>query len=276
MKKELLQGAFDALPAPFKEATPTCGMILGSGWSNAISALPDREEADYADIPGLGAAGVEGHAGKLILGEIHGIQIIAFCGRRHWYEGVGWSPVAIPVDICRRLKVGCLLITNAAGGIRPGLHPGDLMILRDHINSVGLSPLQGPHDPDWGPRFPDQSSVYDPALRDIVRKAGHDANIPLLDGIYAFTAGPTYETPAEVRALGVQGADAVGMSTVPETMLANAAGLRICAISCITNMAAGIAGPHLSHAEVLEQTRETTPRMKALLNAFLKRLSGND
>ena len=186
---------------------------------------------------------------------------------------MGWSPVAIPIDICRRLQIPNLLITNAAGGIRPGLKPGDLMIIRDHINTSAVNPLQGPHCPDWGPRFPDQSAVYTQSLIDLARQAAHDAGIRLADGIYAFTTGPTYETPAEVRALGIQGADAVGMSTVPEAMLANAAGLNVCAISCITNMAAGIAGPHLSHEEVLEQTRETAPRMRELANRLTDRMT---
>ncbi len=273
MNTEILQSAFDSLPGPFKNASPACGMILGSGWSEAVDDISGKHQCDYANIPGLGATGVQGHAGKLLLGHKNGMEIIAFCGRRHWYEGVGWEPIAIPVDICRRLNVKCILVTNAAGGIRPGLNPGDLMILRDHINSVGINPLQGPHNPCWGPRFPDQSSIYSRELTENIRKAGHEANIPLLDGIYAFTAGPAYETPAEIRALAIQGADAVGMSTVPETILANAAGIKVCAVSCITNMAAGIAGTHLSHTEVIEQTRRTTPVMKRLINAFLTNLS---
>ena len=170
MDTQVLQTAFDSLPTNFRNATPVCAMILGSGWSTAVEELENSQAVDYSEIPGLGATGVAGHAGKLIQGTINGQQILAFCGRRHWYEGVGWSPVAIPVDICRRLNVPCLLITNAAGGIRAGLEPGDLMIIRDHINSVGINPLLGPHNPDWGPRFPDQSSVYSPELIDIARR----------------------------------------------------------------------------------------------------------
>jgi purine-nucleoside phosphorylase len=262
-----------ALPACCFARPPACGLILGSGWSQALTIDTPLLRLPYADIPGLGASTVVGHTGEFVLFDRHGIRIAAFLGRRHWYEGVGWSPVVLPVELLRRMGAANLLITNAAGGIRPSLAPGDLMIIRDHINTVGASPLAGPIVPGWGPRFPDQSQVYSPQLIGLLRKAAHDTGAALSDGVYAFTAGPGYETPAEIRAYAGMGADAVGMSTVPEATVANAAGLRTAGLSCITNMAAGISGPHLSHDEVLGQTRQTLPVMAALVDAFLKRVS---
>lgn len=273
MDKRLLTDTFTALPESIKTSRPACGLILGSGWSEAVRDFERVESLDYAEIPGLGKTGVQGHAGQLVLARYHNTLALVFCGRRHRYEGVGWTPVAIPVDICRRLQIPTLLVTNAAGGINPRLKPGDLMVIRDHINSVGVNPLQGAHDPDWGPRFPDQSEVYTPGLIQKTRAAASAVNVELNEGIYAFTAGPVYETPAEVKALRMLGADAVGMSTVPETTLASAAGLNVCAISCITNMAAGIDGPDLSHEDVLAETRRTTPRMCALIQALIPALT---
>lgn len=273
MNTPLFEDAFRALPPPCTDGEPDCGMILGSGWSQTLSVDPPIAEIAYDQIPGLGASTVVGHAGRFVLFERHGIRVAAFLGRRHWYEGAGWEPVVLPVELLRRLGTRNLLITNAAGGIRPTFKPGDLMLIRDHINSVGLNPLIGPVLPGWGPRFPDQSRVYDPELTNLLREAAHDSGTSLSDGVYVFTSGPEYETPAEIRAYSGMGGDAVGMSTVPEAIVANAAGMRIAALSCITNMAAGISGPHLSHEEVLEQTRVTAPLMSSLLDAFLARLA---
>ena len=262
-----------ALPHLCFEQPPACGLILGSGWSQALTIDKPLLHMPYPEIPGLGASTVVGHAGAFLLFDRHGIRIAAFLGRRHWYEGAGWGPVVLPVELLRRMGVANLLITNAAGGISPILKPGDLMVIRDHINAVGINPLIGPVMPGWGPRFPDQSRIYHPALIDLLRKAAHDTEVPLSDGVYAFTSGPGYETPAEIRAYAGMGADAVGMSTVPEATVANAAGIRTAGLSCITNMAAGISGPHLSHEEVLAQTRKTLPVMSSLVDTFLARLA---
>lgn len=273
----VLDRAFEALPPDIRNARPLCGMVLGSGWSEAVRELTVVAECSYADIPGLGAAAVAGHAGRLILGHLptHPTQtVLAFCGRRHWYEGVGWDPVVMPADICRRLGIPNLLITNAAGGIRPSLSPGDIVMLRDHLRMSHLNPLQGPHLPQFGPRFPDQSEVYSPALMELLRAAAIEIGCILTDGIYAFSSGPTFETPAEIRAYGILGADVVGMSTVPEAIVAHASGLRIAALSLISNMAAGISGAHLSHEEVMEVGRAATPVMAALVTAFLRALCG--
>ena len=262
-----------ALPGPCFEQPPVCGLILGSGWSQVLTTDKPLLRLSYSDIPGLGASTVVGHAGELLLFERHGIRIAAFLGRRHWYEGAGWGPVVLPIELLRRMGAQNLLITNASGGINPGLKPGDLMVIRDHLNTVGINPLIGPVVPGWGQRFPDQSQIYHPTLIDLLRKAAYDTEVPLSEGIYAFTSGPGYETPAEIRAYAGMGADAVGMSTVPEATVANAIGFRTAGLSCITNMAAGISGPHLSHEEVLAQTNKTAPVMAALLDAFLARLA---
>ena len=273
MNTDLFARAADALPAACYETPPACGLILGSGWSQTLPCEVPLLRLPYARIPGLGASRVVGHAGELLLFKRHGIRVAAFLGRHHWYEGLGWEPVVLPVELLRRMGASRLLITNAAGGINPGLRPGDLMAIRDHINAAGINPLIGPEVPGWGRRFPDLSRVYDADLIGLLRKAALDTNASLSDGVYAFVAGPTYETPAEIRAYAGMGADAVGMSTVPEAVVAHAAGLRVAGLSCITNMAAGICGPHLSHDEVLDQTRRSAPTMAALVDAFLARLA---
>jgi purine-nucleoside phosphorylase len=273
MNTTLFDEAAQALPPLFLKQPPTCGLILGSGWGAALHTDAVIARKTFVEIPGLGASTVVGHAGELLLFERHGVRAAAFLGRRHWYEGAGWEPVVLPIELLRRMGVRDVLITNAAGGINPSLAPGDLMVIRDHINTAGLSPLIGPVVPGWGPRFPDQSHIYNDDLIDLLRKAAHDTEVSLSDGVYAFTTGPGYETPAEIRAYAGMGADAVGMSTVPEAIVANAAGLRVAGLSCITNMAAGISGPHLSHDEVIAQTRKTGPVMAALIDAFLARLA---
>ena len=275
MNHILFDHAAAALPPCCLERPPDCGLILGSGWGSALQTGRALARMPYRDLPGLGSSNVVGHAGELILFERHGLRIAAFLGRHHWYEGLGWEPVVLPVELLRRMGARNVLVTNAAGGISPSLRPGDLMVIRDHINAAGLNPLIGPLVPGWGPRFPDQSRIYSDDLIDLLRKAAHDTEVSLSDGVYAFVTGPGYETPAEIRAYAGMGADAVGMSTVPEAIVANAAGLRVAGLSCITNMAAGISGPHLSHEEVLEQTRKTGPVMAALLDAFLARLAAS-
>lgn len=267
-----LNMSFGTLPPPFLEARPTCGMILGSGWSQALPDEAVVARVGFDRIAGLGPSTVAGHAGELRLLRRHGLTVIAFCGRRHWYEGEGWTPVVLPVELMRRLGVRDILLTNAAGGIRADLRPGSFLLLQDHINTVGHNPLQGPPVPNWGTRFPDLSQVYDPDLRNLLLTAAQDADVPLREGIYAFTAGPVYETPAEIRSYAAMGADAVGMSTVPEAVVAHAAGLRVAAVSCISNLAAGISGPHLTHEEVLAETGRAAPQMARLLDSFLKHL----
>jgi purine-nucleoside phosphorylase len=270
MDTKVFDRAAAALPHACFERPPDVGLILGSGWSQALETAQERTRVPYADIPGLGAGEVAGHAGELVLFERHGVRVAAFMGRRHWYEGVGWEAVLLPVELLRRMGAARLLVTNAAGGINSHLQPGSLMIIRDHINITGINPLAGPVVPGWGPRFPDQSRLYSPALSSLLHRAAGAAHVALSEGVYIYSPGPGFETPAEIRAYAGLGADAVGMSTVHEVTLANAAGLEVAGLSCITNMAAGISGPHLSHDEVIEQTGKSAPTMARLLVGFMQ------
>ena len=268
-----LTPALAAVKAAFPKAKPRIGMILGSGWSDVAAAFEKLGDISYTDIPGLGATGVIGHAGRLLWGKSAGIETFIFQGRRHIYEGVGWEPVAIPLFLIKSFGAKAVFLTNAAGGIRTDWKPGNLMIIDDHINMMGMTPFFGAHDPLWGPRFPDQSCVYDKALRAILARAGKNAGIPLRKGVYCAGTGPTFETPAEVRAWRALGADAVGMSTVPEAMMANATGLRVAGLSCITNMASGILDQPLTHQEVTETTQRVMVHMKKLILQFWTELA---
>ncbi len=272
MNTQTFDKAQKSLPEICFKRTPDCGLILGSGWSRVLKTDKEIARISYADIAGMGAGKVVGHAGEMLLFERHEKLICSFMGRRHWYEGAGWEPVVMPVELMRRMGVKNILITNAAGGINPSFSPGELMIIRDHINTCGINPLIGEVVEGWGPRFPDQSDIYSIKLIELLRKVAHDCNTSLSEGIYAFTTGPVYETPAEIRAYASMGADAVGMSTVPEATVASAAGIKLAALSCISNMAAGISGPHLSHREVIEQTERSAPVMSAIVDAFIKRV----
>ncbi len=265
----VFNSAFQALPSVFCERAPDCGLILGSGWSDALDPEEVLARVPYDEIPGLGAGAVAGHAGELLLCTLAGRRVAAFCGRRHWYEGAGWTPVVLPVELLRRLGCRTLLLTNAAGGINPAFPPGSVMALADHLNLTGLSPLMGPPVPGWGPRFPDQTALYTPALRARLRASAEAIGLPLAEGVYVFSAGPAFETPAEIRAYAALGADAVGMSTVPEATVAGAAGFAVAAVSCITNLAAGVGGRALTHAEVIDEMARVRPRLARLIRAFL-------
>ena len=268
IKKDILDTALAAVRAAFPSAKPQIGLILGSGWSEVAAAFEKLGEISYSDIPGLGQTGVVGHAGRLLWGKASGVETFVFQGRRHVYEGVGWEPVAIPLYLSKNFGAKNVFLTNAAGGTRAEWSAGDLMIIEDHINLMGVTPFLGAHDPFWGARFPDQSFVYDKGLRAMLARAAGAVGIALRRGVYLAGTGPTYETPAEVRAWRTLGADAVGMSTVPEAMLANAAGMKVVALSCITNMASGILDQPLSHEEVTETTKRSMSNMKAVIFQF--------
>lgn len=270
LSKDFLDAATAAIPGEWFEYRPEIGLILGSGWSRTVIRLPHDAALPFSAFPGLGSSTVQGHAGEVRLLQIGGRRAIAFCGRRHFYEGAGWGPVVLPVEIMRRLGVGRLLLTNAAGAVNPNLRPGDLLLIADHVNTTGLNPLQGPVIPGWGTRFPDQSEVYSRTFAAKIRDMATSLGIPLSEGIYAFTSGPCYETPAEIRAYHIWKADAVGMSTVPEAIVANAIGMETAAISCITNMAAGISTQPLTHAEVMEYTEASADKMGRLVEAIVQ------
>ncbi len=249
------------------QARPRCGLILGSGWGEAVDGFVEQD-LPFTDIPGLGSTGVAGHAGKLCRASIDGMELFIFQGRRHWYEGEGWTPVILPAYLLHAFGAESLLLTNAAGGINPDLPPGSLMVIEDHINQLGSNPLIGPHHPELGTRFPDQSEVYNKELRRKLMNAGADAC-----GTYIATTGPTFETPAEIRLFTTMGADAVGMSTVPEAIVANALGMHVAGLSCICNWAAGISPVKLTHEDVNETAAQTMPRMKKVIETFLKELA---
>jgi purine-nucleoside phosphorylase len=243
----LAQGA-QAVRTAFPAAKPVGGLILGSGWRAAATAFKMQGRLDYRAIPGLGCPTVAGHDGALLWGTCSGLETFVFLGRRHWYEGAGWEPVAFPIYLLKAFGASFVVLTNAAGGIRTDLTPGTLMVIDDHINAMGVHPLVGPHDPCWGARFPDLTQVYAADLRRRMARAAEHLGQPMAHGVYLATSGPTYETPAEIRAFRAWGADAVGMSTVPEALLAHAAGLRVGALSFIANRAAGLPAGALAQA----------------------------
>jgi purine-nucleoside phosphorylase len=270
---EALNQAQQRVVASWPEARPVAALVCGSGWNDLEAIFSIRETITYDQIPGLGATGVEGHAGQLSWAELGGVETFLFQGRRHFYEGIGWTPIAIPIHLAKSCGASSVLLTNAAGGITDSFSAGDLMIIRDHLNFMPGNPLIGPHNESWGPRFPDQSNLYHPTLRTSLREAAETIGHPVQEGVYVALPGPTFETPAEIQAFRTLGADAVGMSTVPEAILANAAGMRVAALSCISNLAAGVSPDPLSHEEVAKTAAEAMPRMRAMIEAFWPKLA---
>jgi purine-nucleoside phosphorylase len=254
---------------------PHAVLVLGSGLGALADEIEDAVRIPFGDIPGFPRRTQElvGHAGALVCGRLEGVEVAAMQGRFHLYEG--WQPqdVALPVRALAALGARTMLLTNAAGGIRPGLKPGDLMLIADHLNLMFRNPLIGQTVPGEE-RFPDMSEPYDAAFRRAAEEVARDLRIPLEHGVYAGLLGPSYETPAEVRMLGRLGADAVGMSTVPEVIVARAIGIRCLGISCITNLAAGLSGQVLSHAEVVEVGAQVRDRLAALVRGILPRIAG--
>ena len=254
------------------ENPPDLGILLGSGWGASLEMDEVLVRIKYADIPGLGAASVKGHSGEFVLYRRDGKTIAAWCGRRHYYEGTGWEPVVLPVEMLRRMGCQRLLLTNASGGINPVLRPGDFVIIRDHINLVGDNPLVGPHVEEWGERFPDMSEVYAKRLAELLHASANRLGLRAMDGVYAYTSGPCYETPAEIQAYKAQGADVVGMSTVPEAVFAHACGMKVAGLSLVSNLAAGISRRALGHEEVIAAGEAAKPRMAAFISDFVARL----
>jgi len=260
------------LPDECFRKVPDVGILLGSGWGEALQMDEVIVRIPYADIPGLGASTVQGHAGEFVLYRRGPKLIAAWCGRRHYYEGVGWEPVVLTIEILRRMGCEKVLLTNASGGINPALRPGDFVIIRDHINLVGVNPLIGAHVAEWGERFPDMTEVYSKHLAELLHASAHRLDLRAMDGVYAYASGPCYETPAEVQAYKAQGADVVGMSTVPEAVFARACGLKIAGISLVSNLAAGISRQPLCHEEVIAASAAAKPRMAGFIEDFLARL----
>lgn len=265
-----LRQSADPLQRAWGDRAPRSAAILGSGWGAAIDADTVLESIPYTDIAVLGAATVDGHAGTLHLARTGAHHCLIFEGRRHRYECTGWEPVVFPAYLAHVMGAHTILMTNAAGGIRNDLRPGDLMVIDDHINAMGGTPLQGPHREELGPRFPDMTRLYTHALRAQLKAIAAAQAIDLKHGIYLAVDGPAYETPAEVRAYAAMGADAVGMSTVPEAIVAGALGLNVAGLACITNPAAATGNAQLAHAEVLTISRTAAPGMQSLVRTFLE------
>lgn len=253
---------------------PKLGVILGSGLGGFADTLEQSVAVDYAALPDFPHSSVQGHAGRLVLGYRKGVPIVAMQGRVHFYEGYPPWQVGFPTRVLARLGVKHLTVTNAAGGINLQFKVGDLMIITDHLNLSGFNPLVGPNDEAAGPRFPDMSHAYDPDAIRTLSASAFAESIPLRRGIYASLSGPSYETPAEIRMLRTLGADAVGMSTVPEVIIAAHMGVKVTGISCITNLAAGITSQKLSHDEVGVAANQVKGTFTRLLGRFLDDLAG--
>jgi inosine/guanosine/xanthosine phosphorylase family protein len=257
-----------ALKAAVRGPFPKTALILGSGLGPFADKIQGPTDVSYADIPGFPVPSVHGHHGRLRIGTIEGLAIACMQGRLHAYEGHPAQALAVPIRILRGLGVETLILTNAAGGLALDKPAGTLMIVDDHINFSGQNPLIGPNDPKMGPRFFDMSWAYDPDLRARMRRAAERAQVAVTSGVYLYTLGPNFETPAEVRMFAQLGADAVGMSTVPECLAAVHCGMKVAALSLITNLAAGLAPAPLSHDETLHEAGKAYDRVERLLTAF--------
>jgi len=254
-------------------AAPRAALVLGSGLGGLADGIEHPVVVDYADIPGFPRPSVEGHVGRLILGRLSGVEIACLQGRVHPYEGACGAEVRHYVRTLKLLGCEMLLLTNAAGSLRKKAGPGSLMMITDHINMQPFNPLTGPNDDEFGPRFPPLDDAYDPELQRRLRAAAKKAGVTLHKGVYLACLGPSFETPAEVRAFAKLGADAAGMSTVPEVIVARHCGLRVAAVSAITNLAVGIADTPISHAQTLAVARECAGLMERLLAAFFADLA---
>jgi purine-nucleoside phosphorylase len=269
---EKLAAAASAVQARLSE-TPRVAVTLGSGISDALGIPDGGTRISCADIPGFPAPTVAGHTGELWVGRIGRVPVLLQRGRTHYYEGRSMDDVVFAARLFARLGVRTLIVTNASGAIHPNLRAGDLVLITDHINMLGVNPLRGPNLDELGPRFPDMSAAYTPRLREIARAAAQAEKIALKEGVYVATLGPSYETPAEIRAFRAMGADLVGMSTVPEVIAAVHAGMDVLGISIATNLAAGVdPNAALTHDEVIETTRRKGAELRRLLLAVLARL----
>ena len=261
-----IQTAYDYIISKIGNIRPTVGAILGSGLGDFADSLENPAIVAFSDILGFPQSTVEGHSGQFVFGEKEGKQVVALKGRLHFYEGYDMQRVTLPVRIMALLGVKTLIVTNAAGGLNPGFQVGDLMLIRDHINYSGDNPLKGQNLATFGPRFPDCTNIYTNALADNLLTKTSAQGLKLQQGVYLMVSGPSYETPAEIKMFSQWGADAVGMSTVPETIVAAHCGIQVIGISCITNMAAGISEENLSHEEVIETAAMVKPNFIRVLD----------
>lgn len=243
-------------------------ITLGSGLGSFTDKIDVLERIDYEEITGMRSSTVEGHKGEFVIGSVNGVNLIAMNGRIHYYEVGNMKPVVQPIRILSRLGINQLVLTNASGGVNENYSPGDLMIIEDHINQMGDNPLIGEHKESYGSRFPDMTDAYDTDLREVAKNLSQETYLDVHEGVYVANSGPTYETPAEIRKIREFGGDAVGMSTVPECIVANQEGMSVLGISTITNHAAGVTGEPLSHEEV----KETASRIEKPMNNYISSL----
>ncbi|QQT91237.1 purine-nucleoside phosphorylase [Peptoniphilus harei] len=251
---------------------PEIGIVLGSGLGDFADSIEDKIEIPYTEIPGFPVSTVKGHDGKLIFGKINSKEVCVMKGRIHYYEGYDIKEVVYPIEVLAGLGIKTLILTNAAGGVNTDFEPADLMIINDHINLMGKNPLIGPNDEDLGPRFPDMTDLYNKDLIEVAEKSAKKLGIDIQEGVYMYFTGPSYETAAEVRMARILGADAVGMSTVPEAIIARHRGLKILGISTITNMSTGILDTPLDHTEVVEVGQEVAGKFKELLKEIIEEI----
>ena len=264
-----MERTVDYIKSRIGDFKPEIAIVLGSGLGELADEYCEIKLA-YSEIPGFPVSTVKGHNGNLVFAKVNGKNIMMMQGRFHFYEGHSMQTVTYPIKIMKKLGVETILITNAAGGVNPYFKPSSLMIIKDHINFMGTNPLIGPNDDTLGERFPDMSEVYTKSLREIAHTCSKNLNIPVEEGIYIALTGPTYETPAEVNMVRTLGADAVGMSTVPEAIVASYLKMKVLGISCICNSAAGISTVGLSHKEVLEAAEKAKTNFKKLVLEIIK------
>ena len=251
---------------------PVIGMILGSGLGMLADDIKNAVKIPYSEIPHFAKSEAIGHANELVIGELNGKIVAAMKGRFHYYEGYSLDEVTFPVRVMKALGIENVIITNAAGGVNTDFTPGDLMLITDHINLVGTNPLIGPNNDELGTRFPDMSQVYNRELRALAKKVANDLDFSLQEGVYAWFSGPVYETPAEIRMARTLGADAAGMSTVPEAVVAIHGNMKVLGISCITNMASGILDQPLNHDEVIEVASQVRAKFVELVKGIIKEM----
>jgi len=252
---------------------PRVGIILGSGLNDLAASVEDAVTVPYGDLPHWPVSTVEGHVGRLVIGQLEGQPVLVMQGRVHFYEGYSMGQVTLPVRVMQRLGLEMMIVTNAAGGVNPDFVPGDVMLITDNLNLMGMSglnPLMGPNLDELGPRFPDMSQVYDRELMDVARKVAVDADIALQEGVYCGLSGPSFESPADLRFLRLAGADAVGMSTVPEVIVANHGGLRSLGFSGISNKANLDGSTITTHQEVIEAGKVITPKIETIIRGVLQ------
>jgi purine-nucleoside phosphorylase len=268
-----LQAATVALRDRIDERKPRAAFVLGSALGGFAARCESAIAVPYDEVPHMRTPTAAGHAGRFVSGTVEGLEVLVLSGRLHYYEGYALEDVTFPIRLAAALGAETIVLTNAAGGVDPSFVAGDVMLIEDHLNLTGTNPLIGPNDDRLGPRFPDMTNLYDPELRAVFEEVGGGLGIPLKRGVYAGLSGPSYETPAEVRMLGALGAHAVGMSTVPEAIVARHAGMRVAGVSCIANAAAGHSNVPLTHTDVMETVARSAHAIESLLAGVCGRLS---